>query len=51
MVWQTIPDDRRSIAESPTGELRPMARYSAVQWHYAKRAEAHFLAEATEFIQ
>jgi len=24
MVWQTIPDDWRSIAESPTGE-RPMA--------------------------
>jgi len=24
-VWQTIPDDRRSIAEYPTGERRPMA--------------------------
>jgi len=24
-VWQTIPDDRRSIAECPTGERRPMA--------------------------
>jgi len=25
MMWQTIPDDRRSIAESLTGERRPMA--------------------------
>jgi len=24
-VWQTIPDDRRSIAERPTGERRAMA--------------------------
>jgi len=25
MMWQTIPDVRRSIVESPTGERRPMA--------------------------
>jgi len=25
LVWQTIPDNGRSIAESPTGERRPMA--------------------------
>jgi len=25
MVWQIIPDDRRSVAESTTGELCPMA--------------------------
>jgi len=25
MVWQTIPDDRRIIAECPTGERRTMA--------------------------
>jgi len=25
LVWQTIPDDRRNIAECLTGERRPMA--------------------------
>jgi len=25
MVWQTIPDGRRNVAKSPTGERRTMA--------------------------